>query len=239
MRSIGNCLLNGQPLKSLRLPGFICPNEARDEGTTQPDGSPRDYIVNYAVNNGVWMVYDPSTRAGGTGAFLPGIGLRAKDFSDGLSNTLMLAEVKAWQPYLRDGNGIHEIPEDPEAICSLPSSGQVIETGHTEWVNGQSLQSGFTASFTPNTSVLCDMGGEEKFDVDWNSHRTQGWTISNSYLDEAEVTFAAVTSRSYHSGNIVNVANMDGSVNVIDSDINRKIWRAMATRDGGEIVLDN
>lgn len=231
--------LNEQPLKSFRIPGFICPNEVRDDGTTQPDGSPRDYIVNYAVNNGVWKVYDPNTRNGGTGAFFPGIGLETKDFADGLSNTLMLAEVKGWQPYLRDGNGIHEITDDPEAICSLSNNGQIIETGHTEWVNGQSLQSGFTASFTPNTSVLCAIDGGETFDVDWNSHRAEGWTISNSYLSETEITFAAVTSRSYHSGNVVNIAKMDGSVDTINGDIDLTLWRSMATRDGGEVTSNN
>ena len=232
-------MLNGQLLKATRVPTFICPSEVRDEVRTESDGTPRDYILNYAVNNGVWMVYDPSTRTGGAGAFYPNAGLGTKDFSDGLSNTLMLAEVKGWQPYLRDGNGDHPIPGNPVDICSLPNGsggvGGVRETGHTEWIDGRVHQSGFTATFTPNTVVACEKGGET-FDIDWNSHRIIGWQEGDdSYLSETEITYAAVTSRSYHSGGVVNVAKMDGSVDSISSDINIDVWRAMATRDGGEV----
>ena len=155
----------------------------------------------------------------------------------------MLAEVKGWQPYYRDGNGDHLLPDNPSEICSLPHGGGgvdgVRETGHTEWIDGRTHQSGFTAAFTPNAAVLCSTGSGETFDVDWNSHRVNGWAPpdNNSYLSETEVTYAAVTSRSYHSGNLVNVAMMDGSVDSINGDIDLTVWRAMATRDGGEVTL--
>ncbi|MGI9428715.1 MAG: DUF1559 domain-containing protein [Bythopirellula sp.] len=228
-----NVYINGELLKSLRVPTYICPDEIRDEVREDDDGAPRDYLLNYAVNNGVWKVYDPKNREGGAGAFFPNAGLGTRHFSDGLSNTLMLAEVKGWQPYLRDGNGDHTIVNDPASICSLPNDGKTRETGHTEWIDGRVHQSGFTATFTPNTTVLCD-----GFDVDWNSHRVTGWSdISpTAHLNETEVTYAAVTSRSYHRGNIVNVALMDGSVDTINGDIDLTVWRAMATRDGGEVA---
>jgi hypothetical protein len=55
-------------------------------------------------------------------------------------------------------------------------------------------------------------------------------------VDPGKPTYAAVTSRSYHSGDVVNVAKMDGSVDVVTSDIDLRIWRAMATRNGEETV---
>ena len=43
-----------------------------------------------------------------------------------------------------------------------------------------------------------------------------------------------MTSRSYHAGG-VNVALMDGSVRFISSTIEPETWRALGTRDGGEV----
>ncbi len=229
-----NAVLAIEPtLKSTRVPTLLCPSEDSDEvrvdGAT---GTPSDYPLNYGVNCGVWFVYDPETRRGGSGAFFPNSGLRDKDFTDGLSNTLMFAEVKAWQPYWREGGGDHDVPNDPDLICSLPNDGNLTrETGHTEWIDGRVHQSGFTATFTPNTKVMC---GER--DVDWNSRRVRGWDPANpdAPLDTTATTYAAVTSRSWHSGNVVNVARMDGSVSSINADVALGVWRAMATRDGEE-----
>jgi prepilin-type processing-associated H-X9-DG protein len=50
-------------------------------------------------------------------------------------------------------------------------------------------------------------------------------------------TYAAVTSRSYHPGG-VNVLLMDGSVRFIGNGIRPDVWRALATRAGGEVVGD-
>ncbi len=229
-------MLNGELLKSLRIPTYICPDEVRDEVRTTDDGTPRDYLLNYGVNNGVWMVYDPQTRTGGSGAFFPNAGLGTRNFSDGLSNTLMLAEVKGWQPYLRDVGGAPPIPNDSTMVSSLGGSFKK-NSGHTEWIDGRVHQSGFTATFAPNTTVE-HSGDGITYDVDFNSHRVVGWSESNptAYLEETDVTYAAVTARSYHSGNLVNVAKMDGSVDSIIGDIDLTIWRAMATRDGGELA---
>ena len=232
--------VNGELLKSLRIPTFVCPDEVRDEVRTASDGSPSDYLLNYAVNCGVWKVYDPSTRSGGAGAFYPNAGLGTKNFSDGLSNTLMLAEVKGWQPYWRDtNNGTPEIASTQESLCGLATSGhgdKVRETGHTEWIDGRAHQSGFTATFVPNTSVECDGA-----DIDWTNHRVTGWDPANpnAPLETSGVTYAAVTSRSYHSGKVVNIALMDASVDTVSSDIDLTVWRSMATRDGGEITSGN
>ncbi len=223
-------------LKSARVPALICPSEIRDEQRVDDaTGNPRDYLTNYGVNNGVWMVYDPSSRTGGNGAFYPNAGLGAKNFSDGLSNTLMLAEVKGWQPYYREeGSPTNVPPTEPNEICSL-ASGKIRETAHTEWIDGRVHQSGFTATFTPNTTVRC-----ANSDMDYNSHRVKGWAPGDdSYLTETETTYAAVTSRSYHSGGTVNTARMDGSVDTVNSDIDLTVWRALATRNGGEIVTEN
>lgn len=235
--SNSEALNSGEPLlKSARVPTLICPSEDRDEVRIDSgSGVERDYITNYGVNNGVWMVYDPKNKIGGDGAFFPNSGLGTRQFTDGLSNTLMLAEVKGWQPYFRDGGGDATVPANPGAL-NLSGSFKS-ETGHTEWIDGRVHQSGFTATFTPNTRVPHEEGGEF-YDVDWNSHRIKGWAPpdNNDYLNETEVTYVAVTSRSYHSGDVVNVTRMDGSVQAVNSDIDLFVWRAMATRNGGEVI---
>jgi len=219
-------LLNGEALASLRVPTLLCPSEIRDEIRFK-DGSPYHYPLNYGINCGVWKVYDPNDQSGGSGAFFPNAGLGTRSFGDGLSNTLMLAEVRGWTPYFRDGDAGSAIPvNDPGEICSLEGNFNT-ESGHTEWVDGRTHQSGFTATFTPSTKVLCK-GDGQLHDVDWNNRR-----VGKS---DTIVTYAAVTSRSYHSGGIVNVAKMDGAVESITSDINLTIWRAMATRNGEEVA---
>ncbi|MDC0937004.1 DUF1559 domain-containing protein [Pirellulales bacterium] len=229
--------LNGLLLKSQRVETLICPSEQRDEPRVTDDGTPRDYITNYGVNCGVWKVYDPRDQSGGSGAFFPNAGLSTRSFADGLSNTLMLAEVKGWQPYVRDGaTGTPQIPNDPSEICSLAGSFRK-DTGHTEWIDGRTHQAGFTATFTPNTQVLCVNDGNP-LDVDFTSYRVRGWDPSdpNAWRKETNVTYAAVTSRSYHNGDLVNVAMMDGSVRAITSSIDLLAWRAAATRDGEEVA---
>ncbi len=226
----GNVLLNGQRLASLRVPTLLCPSEVRDEMRLK-NGDPYHYPLNYGVNCGVWKVFDPTDQTGGSGAFFPNSGLGTRNFGDGLSNTLMLAEVKGWTPYYRDLTTGPAIPvNDTDEICSLGGGKFKTESGHTEWVDGRTHQAGFTTAFTPNTKVICTEGSQP-YDVDWNNSR-----IGKS---DTAVTYAAVTARSYHGGNVVNIARMDGSADTISSDIDLTIWRAMSTRNGEEIFSES
>lgn len=226
----------GGLLKALRVPTLICPSEQRDEPRLDGDGVPRDYITNYGVNCGVWKVYEPAENVGGDGLFFPNSGTATREVTDGLSNTLMLAEVKGWQPYYRDAQtGQAEVAQDPAEICALGGSFKS-ETGHTEWIDGRVHQSGFTAVFPPNARVACEVDGQT-FDVDWTDYRVRGWDPADptANLSAHPPTYAAVTSRSYHSAG-VNVAMADASVHLVASDVDVVVWRAMATRNGDELV---
>mgnify|MGYP001296138814 FL=1 len=226
--------LNGLLLKSLRVGSFICPNEVRDEVRVDPATStPTDYLLNYAVNCGVWKVYDPRDPSSSEGAFYPNSGLGTEDFSDGLSNTLMLAEVRGWQPYYRDtNNATDSIANTPTEVCAL-KSGTLRDSGHTEWIDGRVHQTGFTTTFTPNARVEC-----ENNDIDWTNHREIGWEPASpaAYLAETVPTYAAITARSYHNGDVVNTARMDGSVEPVRGEIDIFLWRALSTRSGGETL---
>lgn len=229
-------LSSGEPLlKATRVDTLICPSEARDEVRIDSStGNSRDYLTNYGVNGGVWLVHDPRNPDDSQGAFGGNKGFAGKTFTDGMSNTLMLAEVKGWQPYFRDSGSADA--DAPLTIAYLPRTGSFKnETGHTEWIDGRVHQSGFTATFTPNSTVP-HTDGSEVYDVDFNSWRMRQPNDSDYAPDS--ITYAAITSRSYHGGNVVNIAKMDGSVDSISSEIDLLVWRAMATRNGGETLRE-
>ena len=72
------------------------------------------------------------------------------------------------------------------------------------------------------------MGGRD-YDVDWTNQQ-EGKSTDVS-------TYAAITSRSYHTGG-VNTVFMDGSVHYVSDETSLVVWRAMSTRKGGEDHLD-
>ena len=208
-----------------RISAYLCPTEERDEARLDGDGTPIHYPINYGFNRGVWRTFDPTHQLPEEGAIQPNEGTRLRVITDGTSKTLLIAEVKGWTPYFRDASLNQPTPPDaPADICGLGGSFKS-NSGHTEWVDGRVHQTGFTAVFPPNTRVECAQSGQV-YDVDWTSKR-EGITPT-------EITYSAVTSRSYHSGGIVNVAMVDGSIHSISSDVDLAVWRAMATRSGDE-----
>ena len=223
--------VHSSPVTPMRIDVLLCPSEQHD--TPRLGGSePVHYPLNYGLNMGDWRVYDPALKEGGPGAFVPNRWLKLSTFTDGLSNTLCSAEVRAYTPYYRNARTRPLAPPtDPAEICALGGQARMgadftENTGHTEWVDGQVHQTGFTAAYTPGTRVPCDELGNV-FDVDWTS--------ASQSTNQTEPTYAAVTSRSYHPAG-VNVARMDGSVQFESVDVDLKVWRALATRAGGETV---
>lgn len=211
----------------LRIPHLLCPSELNDR--ERPDGPTfTHYPHNYGYNAGLWNIYNPPSIVGsGSGVFTVNKPQRLRDIIDGTSNTLGVAEVKAFTPYLRDGgtpNNDASPPVTPDDILGFGGEFKS-DSGHTEWVDARTHQTGFTTTFRPNTSCLYNYQGKV-FDIDFNSMREGR---SNSVP-----TYAAVTSRSYHSG-LVQALFMDGSTRSISNSIQLAVWRALGTRAGGEI----
>lgn len=208
-----------------RIDLLICPSEPN--AVPRLDGAITHFPLNYGANFGTWMIFDPTTGAGGDGAFRPNRPLEVSHFRDGLSNTLAFAEVKAFTPYLRDGGvpaglGVAP-PTDPAAIAGFGGSFKV-DSGHTEWVDGRVHQTGVTTTFPPQTVVPYTTGGVE-YDIDFNSSR-EGKTPD-------KITYAVITSRSHHPGG-VNAVLMDGSVRFVSHRVDPAQWRALGTRAGNE-----
>jgi prepilin-type processing-associated H-X9-DG protein len=209
-----------------RIATYLCPSEVNDR--ERPDGAIIQYPLTYGMNMGTWFVYDPTTQQGGNGIAYPNGRLNFACVTDGTSNTIAFAEVKAWNPYLRDGgnpNGLGvAIPSNPAQVGAFGGNFKS-NSGHTEWVDGRAHQTGFTGTFPPNTEVIYSSGGVD-YDIDFNSSR-EGKTTN-------QTTYAVVTSRSYHPGG-AQVGLVDGSVRFAAETVDLSVWRGYATRDGGEV----
>ena len=195
----------------------------------EDDGSPEHYPLNYSGNAGTWFVYDPGPKRSGNGVLTTYSGTKFGSLTDGSSNTLFYSEVKAYTPYFRNAGtgGDLPIPTDPTAVAGMGGDFKS-ETGHTEWVDGRTHQTSFTATFAPNTVVPYDNSGVT-VDIDWtNQQEGNSATVK---------TFAAVTSRSYHTGG-VNSARADGSVHFENDSIALNTWQSLATRNGGEVIAE-
>jgi prepilin-type N-terminal cleavage/methylation domain-containing protein/prepilin-type processing-associated H-X9-DG protein len=214
---------------------FLCPSEANQQPTSHQT------FGNVGVNNygwcmGDWFVWGSfGATQPNRSAFGPNQSRTWADFRDGLSQTLLLSEVKSYQTYLRDCGGLSMINNadsipganaDPnQVVPEYNGSGCTIKPdGHAEWVDGGVHHTGFTTAWTPNKATP----GRGYRDLDINGQREK----------VGGPTFAAITARSYHP-NGVNVLLGDGSVRFVKTSVNGTTWRALGTVAGGEVVDSN
>jgi prepilin-type N-terminal cleavage/methylation domain-containing protein len=215
----------------MRIDLLVCASDPNIRPRLDGSGVAQHYPLSYGLCTGVYKVWDPDPAAtvkdGGT-AFAPFTSLRSNAFSDGLSKTLAISEVKAFNPRSQDISGLTATPPaSATAAAALVDSSSFAETGHTEWVCGRTLHIGFTTTFPPNTVVPYTHTDGRQYDVDISSSR-EG-------LSGNAVTYAAVTSRSHHAG-VVSSAMMDGSVRTIANTIAADLWQSLSTRAGGEPI---
>ena len=221
------------------IPLFLCPSE--------PKQQPLDHAKygkiggnNYGFVMGDWYVWsgingspagDPPTRS----AFGVNLQRKWRDFTDGTSNTLLMSEVKNYQPYIRDCGSLSQInspnnipsPDaDPMTVAPEYSGAgcTVLDNAHTQWNEITVHHIGVTTAWPPNKKTP---GGPANLypDVDLNSQRER---IGGP-------TYAAITSRSHHVGGVHSLF-ADGSVRFVSTFINGQLWRALGTVGSGEIV---
>ncbi len=224
-----NLPYSSQPVvTATRVATFMCPAEPNDK--PRLDGTVTQRPTSYGFNAGLWAVWQPLANREGDGAFTLQRGIRFADCLDGCSNTLGVAEVKTFQPYLRDGGNpatlAASMPDNPQAMVTLGGSFKA-DSGHTEWVDARVHQTGMTCLWTPNTRCnYTDPASGQAFDVDFNSSREGRGTLP---------TYAGVIARSHHAGG-VNVLILDGSGRFVPDSIDLTTWRALGTRSGGEVA---
>jgi prepilin-type N-terminal cleavage/methylation domain-containing protein/prepilin-type processing-associated H-X9-DG protein len=217
-------------VSGVRVPINICPSEVNDRPNTSIPGIVH-YPINYVVSCGTWFQFHPPTGQTGNGAFAVNMRMRVASFTDGLSNTVGMSEAKAYTPLFRDGGNpaVLNVPPPNTPADLIAFGGPLVpEHGHSQWLNGIIIHTGFTHTFPPNTQVLVHQGGTT-YDISFTSSRLG--------LTTTMPTYTAITARSYHPGG-VNAAMMDGSVRFVRNSIAQDVWRAAGTRAGGEVPGD-
>jgi prepilin-type N-terminal cleavage/methylation domain-containing protein/prepilin-type processing-associated H-X9-DG protein len=203
---------------------LVCPS---DPQAGQVPGSVY-YGTNYAACNGTGTTQDVAgvvtylTIPNGNGVFAQ-TPTRVMDIADGLSNTAAFSES-----LLGDG----------AAVTGLPTSPQQIRLVILEVAGGNDP-----------TPADCDGGNGT-----WNPRRGEQWinghfgnTLYNHYYPpnvagkwdcgNTSHNKALAAARSGHAGG-VNLLLCDGSVRFVRDAVGLDVWRALATRNGGEVVGD-
>jgi prepilin-type N-terminal cleavage/methylation domain-containing protein len=220
------------------LPFLRCPSEIN--GITSAT-TPRYFPLNYAYNMGPWRVFTPASSnlasggIPGDGAFAPNSNFTTADFTDGTSNTLCASEVKCYTNYIGNDAAATDTLPDYSTILGYNSGTLTMGVpgstgGHREWTDGKVHEAGFTATFPPNARVLISSLGST-IEGDYISCKERG----TSAICAGKPTYAAVTSRSFHTG-MVNSLMMDGSTRSFSNNIDINLWRALSTRAKGEVI---
>ncbi len=234
--SIFKELPDNSTVVSLTVGTFIYPSEVK------PQPYQHDYgyagVVNYGVCEGDWFVWGsfggPQNRA----AFGPNRSRRVAEFTNGLSQTIMCAEVKTNQPAsncryttlpsVNDPNNIPSPYADPYTVAPEYDNDRCVTQNqfefHTEWSDGHVHAAGFTTAWTPNKAII-GRTIYKGMDLDLNGRNEE----------DGGPTFSAINARSYHPGGD-NVLLGDGSVRFIKNSIDGMTWRALGTVAGGEVA---
>lgn len=242
LADLNEAYVEGAPPANDRIQAYICPSETNDRPRLDGSGNPEHYPISYGYNAGTWKVWDGTNFTKGDGAFGPNSNFKHRDFSsDGTTNTLAFSEVLMYTPYVRSSTagtepitGTSTLPPTNPNISAWDGEqlkgtgiGGDSSSGHTEWADGRVHQTGFTTTFPPNTKVSVTGGGTTIENGDFtNCREAKSCT---------EPTYAVITSRSTHAG-IVNAVLMDGSARSFTNGMDRNVWRAIGTRNNGEVV---
>jgi hypothetical protein len=226
----------------LNVETFLCPSDPNT--LPYPHSFGLAGVTCYGWNMGDWYVWGGANPTGTSytarprGPFFVNSNIRERDFGDGLSNSLISAEVKARQRYFRDCAGLSsrftpsaypDIGDDPytvapEYLAGAGCNPTLRDSGHTEWVDGAVHQTGVTTAWTPNRLIENTSTGA-RFDID----------ITGIREVNLGPTFSAVTARSHHPGG-VHILLGDGAVRFVSNSIDGRAWRAVGTIAGGETV---
>ncbi len=221
---------------SLTVAAFLCPSEVKTQVSQHDYGL--SGVVNYGFCQGDWFVWGGFRGPSNRQAFGPNRSRRLAEFTDGLSNTLLAAEVKTYQvasncrhtalPSVNNPNLIPDPNAEPYAVAPEYDNGGCVTQNqyefHTEWSDGHAHTAGFTTAWPPN-KVILGKSAYQGMDLDLNGKNEE----------DGGPTFAAITSRGYHPGG-VNALLGDGSVRFVKSTIDGTVWRGLGTVAGGEVL---
>jgi prepilin-type N-terminal cleavage/methylation domain-containing protein/prepilin-type processing-associated H-X9-DG protein len=216
-------------ISTIAISAFLCPSDPA--GSAGPTGW--DSGNNYYGNEGSWLCdccqQTPSTVAPG---YLPQGPLynmscvNLASMTDGTSNTAFVSERSR-------GRGTTSIKNDMYMMNNAMTIDQTWQMCNTmnmsmampltswmgvTWVIGDMTCSTYNHVSTPNTRTCAGMSG---------GMMMPGTSMANMPVQ--------LPPSSYHPGG-VNVLMSDGSVHFIKDTVALSVWRALSTRNGGEVI---
>ena len=233
---------------------FLCPSDGNtgriitennyryNFGGSTPYAGARDAASNNVFN----ATNSLGLSSGGNGAFSIGNGLKGSSFIDGLSNTCFFSErtkgsgrnlavtsptlvdVITWPNranVMADPNVLFNDCLNAARVGQAPSSFHFNSMGR--WLDGSDFSNGWPFGFYSSTQY------NHVAPPNWAGFDCGTW----SAIPDAPGEHAIVSARSMH-GSGVNAAFGDGSTKFIPNSVDVNIWRALGTRDGGEVVAD-
>lgn len=203
---------DNEEVAKTRLPLFLCPSDGERVAGSAFGG------ISYPACTGTGLVNDGSI-SNADGAIYALSQTRFRDITDGSSNTVVFSESVL-------GNG-------------MDSTGSILRDPLRQTVE--------LSGATPTTPSACDPSPSTK----WSGQRGAKWinghygdTLYNHFYPPNVATpdcnnqfqnHALTAARSMHEGG-VHAALCDGSVRFVGENIDLNLWRALATRSGGEVV---
>jgi prepilin-type N-terminal cleavage/methylation domain-containing protein/prepilin-type processing-associated H-X9-DG protein len=240
----------GQSLTKEHLTVFLCPSDAEDrlqelgDAEAQFDWGRNNYRGN--AGGGVGMMYLPagvsgvaneieladfSTKQPQNGIFVTNKSVKMSEISDGTSHTALFSEAVRgdaedtrvevpgdWFKISTAGVTPAQVYTECAAlnVWSMNKANQQFSKSGRNWVRGNYVCARYNHIMPPNERSCA---------------RSSGGVNANDVNDEG----GATTASSRHSGG-VNITFADGSGRFATSDIELRIWQALGSRNGAEVV---
>ncbi len=230
--------LGGFPNATVRynvVAGLLCPSDFDQKvwGLRAP--------TNYLVNTGTTYPISPfaSSKQPITGIFFDNSLVRVADIFDGTSQTIAVSET------IKSENGSADVYDwDGHSLTTgfLMTRGASNNGGGPELVsyNDQCTGDGLFQLYLRGSSWILGVPAVTMYNHDRTPNDLRmdcigGLTHSRCEVDTLDASSLSVAARSRHPGG-VNTLFADGSVRFVKNSINLLPWRAVGSRNGGEIA---
>jgi prepilin-type N-terminal cleavage/methylation domain-containing protein/prepilin-type processing-associated H-X9-DG protein len=197
--------------------------------------------TNYLVNTGTTYPISPfcESKLPITGIFYDNSSVRIAEITDGTSQTVAVSET------VKSENGGPEVFDwDGRTLTTgfLMTRGATNNGGGPELLsyNDQCTGQGLFMLYLRGSSWILGVPAVTMYNHDRTPNDLRmdcigGLTHSRCEIDTLDASSLSVSARSRHPGG-VNALLADGSVRFVKSSINLVPWRAIGSRNGGEIV---
>lgn len=212
---------NVEPVKQ-DVSFFYCPSDRQRK--VQPEFGATNYLGNWgrgAPTATGTAIFD------GDGLFMQDRSTNFADFVDGTSNTAAFSETVLTEPGLFGaGTVVLTMQNKDQVIVGAPSGGDPFLT--VEWCT----RYGQPVAAQPNRGARW-VDGFVLYGAYYH------WWEPNSRIPDcakwAPLRSLWQIARSRHPGG-VNVGMVDGSVRFVSQSVDLEVWRALGSRDGGEVL---